>query len=313
MKRILFIAFFICCALQLYSADLQEAPVRLDIREAEKQIYTVESPISLQLHLRNQSAAPYLFELAANKVFNIELEVTNLYNEGLPASEKYIKEKSSKQQVYYRDIRLLPEEEFSFYIQVDDFISIDAPGIYFIRAKFHPNLGTGEALISNTLTVHIHPSGSDKSELKDIIDMEVDQVLKREQLPPDEVIEYMLTARQQEEWDKFILYLDVEQLMLQNRLKEAEYRRSSEQERVRMVNEYRTLLQNEEVENDILIKPVDFTVVKTVYTAQEAEVLVDEEFRYPDYTEKRHYLYYLHRLEGYWTIYKYQVLGQETR
>ncbi|MGC9313461.1 MAG: hypothetical protein ACP5IA_12285, partial [Sediminispirochaetaceae bacterium] len=57
----------------------------------------------------------------------------------------------------------------------------------------------------------------------------------------------------------------------------------------------------------------NFSIEKTVYTPQTAEVRVSKEFRYPDYTEIRHYRYYLHRPEGYWTIYKYQVMGQETR
>lgn len=313
VKRILFIFLVLCLSVSPLTADMHPESVQLGIREAERQVYTVESPISLQVHLHNHTAAPYLFELAGNKVFNIELEVTNLYNEKLSASENYIREKKSRQQVYYRDIRILPGEEFSFYIDVDDFVSIDTPGIYFIQASFFPDLGTSSALQSNILTVHVHPAGSERGELEEILEMEVDQVLQKQQLPPDQVVEYTIRARQRDEWEKFLLYLDIEQLMLQNRLKEAEYRRSSEEERVRMVQRYRELLMNEEVDNDILLKPVDFSIEKTVYTPQTAEVRVSKEFRYPDYTEIRHYRYYLHRPEGYWTIYNYQVMGQETR
>lgn len=313
MKRFLFIFLVLCLSVSPLTADTHPESVQLGIREAERQVYTVESPISLQVHLNNHTAAPYLFELAGNKVFNIELEVTNLYNEKLSASENYIREKKSRQQVYYRDIRILPGEEFSFYIDVDDFVSIDTPGIYFIQASFFPDLGTSSALHSNILTVHVHPAGSERGELEEILEMEVDQVLQKQQLPPDQVVEYTIRARQRDEWEKFLLYLDIEQLMLQNRLKEAEYRRSSEEERLRMVQRYRELLMNEEVDNDILLKPVDFSIEKTVYTPQTAEVRVSKEFRYPDYTEIRHYRYYLHRPEGYWTIYNYQVMGQETR
>lgn len=313
VKRILFIFLVLCLSVSPLAADMHPESVQLGIREAERQVYTIDSPISLQVHLHNHTSAPYLFELAGNKVFNIELGVTNLYNEKLPASENYIREKKSRQQVYYRDIRILPGEEFSFYIDVDDFVSIDTPGIYFIQASFFPDLGTSSALHSNILTVHFHPAGSERGELEEILEMEVDQVLQKQQLPPDQVVEYTIRARQRDEWEKFLLYLDIEQLMLQNRLKEAEYRRSSEEERIRMVRKYRELLMSEEVDNEILLKPVNFTIEKTVYTPQTAEVRVSKEFRYPDYTEIRHYRYYLHRPEGYWTIYKYQVMGQETR
>ena len=313
MKRILFIVLILCFSAAALSADMQPDSVQIGIREAERQIYSVESPINLQVNLHNPTAAPYLFELAGNKVFNLEISVTNLYNEALPASENYIRERTSNQQVYYRDIRILPGEEFSFFVDVLDFVSIDEPGIYFIQARFFPNLGGRESLSSNTLTLHVQPVTSDPGNIDQLTGMEVDQVLKKQQLPPDQVVSYTIQARQQEEWEKFFLYIDIEELMLQNRLKAAEYRRSSDEERVRMVNQYRDLLQAEEIDNDILMKPVDFSIEKTEYTRENAEVRVSAEFRYPDYSEVRHYLYYLHRPEGYWTIYKYQVMGQETR
>ena len=313
VKRILIISSFLCFAVSMLAADMHTDSVQLGIREAEKKVYTVESPISLQVNLHNNTAAPYLFELAGNKIFNIELEVSNLYNEALSASENYIRERTSNQQVYYRDIRILPGEEFSFYIQMEDFIDLDSPGIYFIKASFFPHLGARTTLDSNTITIHVHPSDTGSGNLDEIIAIEKDEVLKKRQLPPDQVVEYTLSARQHDEWEKFFLYLDLEQLMLQNKLKNAEYRRSADAERVRMVNTYRELLMNQQVDNDILLKPADFSIEKTVYTPENAEVRVSAEFRYPDYTEIRHYLYYLHRPEGYWTIYKYQVTGQETQ
>jgi len=286
--------------------------VSLHIKETQKQIYTPDTPIELQISVRNESPEPFLFELAANKVFNLELNVTNLYNETLTASDKYIKERTSNQQVYYREIRLLSGEEFSFFVEASEFVDVHTPGIYFFQAVFSPHMENKEEINSNTLTLHVQPSLEEESEYKSEIVSTTRDVLQKHQLPPDQVVDYMLSARQHNEWEKFFLYLDVEQLMLQNPLKKATYRRSSERERVRMVEEYREMLKNEMVDTDILLKPVDYTLLKTEYTPDEAEVLVNQEFKYPNFTEKRRYVYYLHRPEGYWVIYNYQVLGQES-
>ncbi len=313
MKRTLFICLFtFICLFPLLSAT-NENGVSLHIEETQKQIYTPETPIELQISVRNESPEPFLFELAADKVFNLELNVTNLYNETLPASEKYIRERSSNQQVYFREIRLLPGEEFAFYIEATEFVRVSSPGIYFIDATFLPHLENKTTLDSNTLTLHIQPSLEPQADYKSDMTSVTRQVLQKHHLPPDQVIDYMLTARQNNEWEKFFLYLDVENLMLQNPLKRATYRRSSERERIRMVEEYREMLKNEMVDTDILIKPYDYNIQKTEYTPEEATVLVDQEFKYPDFTEKRRYVYYLHRPEGYWVIYNYQVLGQESQ
>lgn len=310
MKRIVFIYLFTFFSLLTLVAATNESGVSLHIEETRTQIYTPADPIELQISVRNESPDPFLFELAADKVFNLELQVSNLYNETLPASEKYIRERSSNQQVYYREIRLLPGEQFSFFVETSDFVTLDRPGIYFIQAVFSPHMENRSSLSSNTLTLHVQPSMEPDSDYRSEVVDSTQQVLEKHKLPPDQVIDYMLSARQNDEWEKFFLYLDVEQLMLQNSLKKATYRRSSERERVRMVEEYREMLKNEMVDTDILIKPVDYEILKTEYTSEEASVLVDAEFRYPDYTEKRRYVYYLHRPEGYWVIYNYQVLGQ---
>lgn len=313
MKRAILSIFLTCITFSFLFADLNQDGVQLTLKEVQHQIYTLDTSIQLQLDLMNESPDPYLFELAGNKVFNLEVEVSNLYNEELPASEKYIREKTSNQQVYYREIRLLPGEQFSFTFDLSQFTEIRKPGIYFIQASFSPHLGQQVSLDSNTLTIHLYPTQQQAESAEAAMDMEKEEVLQKYQLPPDQVVEYTLHARQREEWEKFFLYLDVEELMLQNPLKKAQYRRSPEERRLQMVSEYRELLQNEVVDEDILLKPSDFQILKTEYTPEAAEVLVTEEFQYPDFTEKRRYVYYLHRPEGFWIIHKYQVMGQETQ
>lgn len=313
MKRTLIIGLLLSIAFSLQGTETDHSSVSLQIREAERRIYRVDTPIVLQVNLKNESPDPYLFELAGKKLFNLELDVSTLYNESLPPSEEYIRERSSNQHVYYREIRLLPEEEFSFYSDVSAYVKIPEPGIYFVKARFLPHLGGQKSLSSNTITLYIQPKEDGTVSYPEKTAAEKLRILQKEQLPPDRVVAYTIHARQGEEWEKFFLYLDVEQLLLQNSLQAARYRYSSEEERVEMVRKYRELLENRAVDEDILLQPADFRIVKTEYTPEKAEVLVDADFVYPGFTETRRYVYYLHRPEGFWIIYKYQVLGQESR
>ena len=72
-------------------------------------------------------------------------------------------------------------------------------------------------------------------------------------------------------------------------------------------------LKNKRVDNDILLVPSSFEILKTSYTQNEATVVVDEEFIFPDYTEFKKYTFYLHRYGAVWTIYNYEVRNLGTR
>ena len=63
------------------------------------------------------------------------------------------------------------------------------------------------------------------------IDAETGEILKKQSLPPDEVVEYTIQARQLSQWNKFFLYLNVENLMLEDPDAKRRYNRSPEADR----------------------------------------------------------------------------------
>jgi ketosteroid isomerase-like protein len=67
------------------------------------------------------------------------------------------------------------------------------------------------------------------------------------------------------------------------------------------------------VDGDIAMIPSDFTIERTAYNAEDAEVTVLERFRQNNFTERRRYTYYLRRENGgSWSIVDYVVINLGT-
>lgn len=187
--------------------------------------------------------------------------------------------------------------------------------MYTVRAIFYPELNrssNSQKIYSNALTLTIHPGASQEPGTP-VIDPETGKPLERTTLPPDEVVDYLLRARQQGKWDKFLLYLDLEKLYTRNDGNADRYRRLSDADRRRTISAYREELTRPTTTDDILVIPSSFRIQKTSYTENEATVIVIEYFSHPTFTETKEYTYYLARTDRIWTVYDYAVrnLGTE--
>jgi hypothetical protein len=212
---------------------------------------------------------------------------------------------------------LHPGEHYAFVEDLTEYVTIPGPGVYVAQAVFYPELwGTGnsEQMRSNSLTISVRPGAeSIEAEIEATIDEETGEILQANAMPPDEVVRYVLRARQRGSWQQFFLYLDVEQLLLNNPQLQRRYQRSSEAERLRMLEEFREDLRQERVDQDIVLVPTSFEVIRTSYTPEQGTVTVKERFEYADFTEIKEYTYYLQRRDSVWYIYNYDVrnLGTE--
>ena len=296
------------------SAD-QHAGIEFAIRFYNKEIYFPDSRILIKAEIINNSAETYRYKVSPDRVFNIEFGVRTLANESLDPAPEFIIARNSDQAIFYREYSLEPGERFGFVEELGDFITISAPGEYVVHAHFFSelfNAMAGDVMKSNLLSLSVLP-GNARSGVQDIIDRETGLVLTQLALPPDEVVIYMLNARQRSQWEKFFLYLDVEGLYLQNPENERRYMRLSDEERRASVKRFAEALRSEATEDDFLLIPSEFDIQKTSYTRNEATVLVLEKFQYQNYTEVKQFTYYLSRKDMAWTVYRYDVknLGTE--
>jgi hypothetical protein len=306
----------------------------VSIRFYDKQIYHLASePILVQVTITNNGLLPYRFRLAEDRAFSLDFEVRTLQNRAVPQADALLRKRTDNRQVYFRDVAVEAGESFSFIEDLRSYAAIAEAGAYVIQAKVYPEAyraafsgsaggtdsssgaGNPAALLSNRLQLTVRPPaipGPDGVPVA--LDVETKANLVREKLPPDEVVSWTITARQRSQWEKFFLYLDLEAMVSRDGSRQRQWRAESEEGRARMVARYRSDLMASAVDGDIAMIPSDFTIERTAYNAEDAEVTVLEWFRQNNFTERRRYTYYLRRegIGGYWSIVDYVVINLGT-
>ena len=313
MKRLVVITLISIFSTYLY-ADNADA-LEITIRFFDKSIYFSESTVEIKLELFNDGPTPVRFKLAESRAFSIDFDVRSATNVRAERSRGFIVTRGADSPVFFREIILEPGEHFAFVETLNDYIKMPNPGIYVVRAHFYPELyrsDSVERLISNALMLTVHP-GTIESEPAVSIDIETGRILQQAALPPDEVVEFMLRARQKAEWEKFFLYIDLERLYTRTAGAAEQYARLSDDKRRSVLDQYRNSMMSPTTADDILLIPAEFEAQKTTYTRTEAQVLVIERFKYPGFTEIKEYTYYLSRRDRVWMVYDYAVrnLGAE--
>ena len=80
-----------------------------------------------------------------------------------------------------------------------------------------------------------------------------------------------------------------------------------------MIEQFKEELRQTTIDQEISVIPTSFEIQKTDLPASEGTVIVQEKFRYPDYTEVKSYTYHLKKADRYWIIDDYEIknLGTE--
>jgi len=308
----------------LYSAETTAGSVEFNIRFYDRRIYYVESdPIFIQITITNNSPSPYRFKLADDRAFSVDFDIRSMANRVLPMSDSLLRKRTQNSQIFFREIAIESGESFSFVEDVRNYVSFAQSGSFRVRARVYPELLKSTAplvLESNYLSLNLRPAairGQDGLPIE--MDIATGAVLVRQNLPPDEVITYMLIARQQSHWERFFLYLDVESMLRRDALLGRRYNLENEEGRRRMVREYRSRLQVSgdphapgDSYDNILTTPTTFEILKTEYNSNEGIVIVLQKYRMLNYTELRHYTYFLEKQDNYWAIVNYSVQGMGT-
>lgn len=324
---------FLC--LPLFAGAAEAGTVDFSIRFFDRRIYYVESaPIYVQITISNNSPSTYRFKLADERVFSVDFDIRTVSNRILEPSDSLVRRRTQNQRIFFREIAVESGESFSFIEDLRDYADFSRPGSFVVRARVYPELyrpeaaGAGTATVaalnasspgaapvleSNRLSLSVRPPaipGPDGIPLE--MDLETNAVLVRERLPPDQVVEYMLLARQRSQWERFFLYLDLEAMITEDGVRRRRWLAEGEEGRRRMLARYRQELQDSVVDGDISVMPSEFTIERTQYNNTEGTVTVLEKFRYANFTELKRYTYYLRQKDNIWTIVNYAVVNLGT-
>jgi hypothetical protein len=315
-------AVFVLLSAWFVFGDGESADV--SIRFYDKQVYHLSSePILVQVTVSNKGPLPFRFRLAEDRAFSLDFEVKTLQNRTVAVADTLLRKRIESRQVYFRDVAVEAGESFSFIEDLQSYAAIKESGAYIIQAKLYPESyrtaismthdGKTEAIESNRLRLTVRPpaiSGPDGVPVA--LDVETKANLVRERIPPDEVVAWTISARQKSQWEKFFLYIDLETMVSRDGPRQRQWRAESAEGRARMVARYKSDLMASVVDGDISMIPSDFTIERTAYNAENAEVTVLELFRQNNFTERRRYTYYLRRDNGIWNIVDYTVINLGT-
>jgi hypothetical protein len=203
-----------------------------------------------------------------------------------------------------------------------NYVKISQAGSFVVQARVYPELfrfGSDVALTqpvaleSKRLSLSIWPPLATTAEGIPLeMDVATGGVLVRERLAPDQVVDYMISARQKSQWEKFYLYLDLESMLKQDSARQRQWQRESEEGRKRMVDQFRQALKNPSTDG-ISVIPTDYAIEMTQYNNLSGTVVVLEKFKNPLFTEVKRYTYDVRFKDNVWTITGYSVtnLGTE--
>ncbi|MGP1511265.1 MAG: hypothetical protein ACTTIT_01945 [Treponema sp.] len=324
MKQAIFsiIAVLFCLGQQAFSDVIDKADyndLSVSIKYYNRTMYypgnRESNPVLVHISIKNNSTETKRFKLADDRMFSIDFDVITIKNQTLPQSENLIKKRTTNRTVYFREIALDNGEEYSFTENLKDYIDITDPAVYYADLKFYPELYKSKyiSLDSNRLTLEVRPSPSAAASSILPVTDNTSELLKPEDISPDKVVERTIIARQKSLWDQYFLYMDIEAMLQRNAVAKRKYNAVSADERARLLKNYKADLMQSRIDNDIVAVPESFEIEKTLYSRTEGTVTVTEWFKYPNFREKKSYVYKVRQREGIWQIYDYVVtnLGTE--
>ena len=313
------------------------AGIDFNIRFFDRRIYyAANDPIYIQVTITNNSQFTYRFKLADDRVFSVDFEVRTVTNRLLEPAQELIRRRTESRHVFFREIAVEPGESFSFVENLREYVRLDEPGSFVVRAFVYPELfrpefvrtaaasgGSGlwsapldrsltGVLSSSRLNLNIRaPLLIGPDGLPFAMDVATGAVLVRERLPPDEVVESTIRARQTGQWERFFLYLDLETMVARDPVRRRRWNAESEEGRQRMVEQFRRELRSPATTEGIALVPTDFTIERTQHSNNDGTVTVRKWFRGIHFTEVRRYTYYLNRRDGVWSIVGFSVVNLE--
>jgi len=302
--------------------------VDFNIRFFDRRIYYAENdPINIQITITNNSPSTYRFKLADERVFSIEFDVRTVSNRPLEPADALVRKRTQYQRIFFREIAVEAGESFSFVENLRDYVKINQSGSFIVQARVFPELlrfgadasiALPVTLESKRLSLSVWPPLATTAEGIPLeMDVATGAVLVRERLAPDQVVDYMISARQKSQWEKFYLYLDLESMLTQDGARQRKWLTESEEGRKRMVDQYRQELKNPTVSglssNDgISVIPTDYIIEETKYNPAGGTVTVLEKFKNNQFTELKRYIYDLRFKDNVWVITSYSVINLGT-
>lgn len=295
-----------------WSQTMSDAQIQFSIQFYDQQLYYQGDEVRVKATITNHSSQIYRFRLADTRMFSMDFTVQDLSNMAVKPSEQYTTVLSENKPIFVRDVTILPGEDFSFVETLNDYKNLSS-GVFMLTAYFYPGLRGNpdqSALQSNRLSLSLRPDIRRQNMAEDFMTVQVNQVLRAAMLPPDQVIQYMLNARQKNQQEAYLLYLDLESLYKSEPRRSERYRRMSEPERLETIQSFKNELWRNALTESISLIPASYEIMRTSYTGNRGTVEVVQKYKGSFFTEVKEFKYQLERQQDIWKVVSYTVTNR---
>lgn len=299
----------------LHAQALRPGPENLDvqIRLEDVRPYYPDSEIPILVTLTNRGNDSLLVHIAQIRQRNIRFFSILQSGAALPGmrqeSDEYLIHQSQRE-IFLQPLVLSSGESFSFRSDLRQWLNLAVPGLYEVYGLFSPDPRQPDVVrMSNRITLLIRPpEDRDQAAVQTALQrvQQVRQeVLAREALSPDDVIRYFLRARREQRENAYFLYVNLEELYRRDPVRNNLYRRSSQENRERLLAEFRNQLWRQDPE--LVRIPTGWEIEKTEYDSQTARVRTLVWYRDVDFTARRRFVFILSRRDRFWEITDYYM------
>jgi len=320
IKLIFFTLFLISlCTGTGFSADYDKSTsngenLEVIIKFFNQKIYYLNSPIIVEFKIINRSPDPYLFIASYNKIFTFDFEIKTIAHQSIEHSIEYTVQRYQFQPVLNDEITLKQNEIYGVRIDISRWFNFQKPGEYIIKGLFYPNLITDQdkkvISSSNELFLDLYPAYTE--EVLEKVREEKVKKLEAQSLPPYEVIDFILKALIEKDFEKYFLYIKFEKFIMQFENARQKYLNASDEKKPEVIEEFKAYLKSENELEEIPFSdtiPIDYDIKKTVIEKRDATVTVIETFKFGRLVEKKLYTYYLHKYGDLWLVNNYDVVN----
>lgn len=318
-KYYIFILIFIVFNFLAYPQDSMKSDSLKDLSDlkiyielANPQIYHQNDEIYINIKIINISKKEKVILISKEKRYSFDFELATMQNKKINHNDEYIISFHRVQPIFNSHITIAPDEGYIFEARLNDYFDMNISGQFYLKCLYFPELKVNQYadvfIESNQLSLNIRPGNATESMTEEKEEIEQEKRLFVTKRSPDEVVSYMLNARMNKEWEKYFLYLNMEQLILTNNNFKQRYLKADVERQKEIIREYKEYLKQDKV-NDISFLPIKYDILKTEYTQGRGKVDVLIYVKYEDLIEKKYYTYFLNKKDNIWYISSYEVLN----
>ncbi len=199
IRKLLFCVFFTNISFVLFAKDYKDLDFK--IKFFNQSIYRVNSNVFIEVSLSNTSDSVLTLEIGDINSFGFDFDVTDTTNIKVKRPIEYVKMRSKNVAIPVRNMSLRPNEKFSAVVNLNQFVKFSKDGVYFVKGVFFPDISDpSKKKESNIITLFLNDSFDENPGSIDLVNLsenkDIQDILKKKKLSPDEIVKYLLKALQ---------------------------------------------------------------------------------------------------------------------